>query len=161
MSDFLFEDFARELDSIEVRQPGAAYQKLPAGEHNVEVTKAQLKEYDEDVQIGLQGESVGGDFHGASTWVNLKIKFARSAMVEKIAKEQVKQIMVAAGIDGLKDVEDLVGATFGIKLEYYQDKYAQIKRVYKQVGNPTGKSEVAATADAPAPAESDNPFDRF
>ena len=60
MSEFIFDDFITEIDSLEVKAPGTAFEKLPAGEHNVEIQKAQVKEYDDDVKIGLLIASVGG-----------------------------------------------------------------------------------------------------
>lgn len=159
MSEFIFDDFITEIDSLEVKAPGAAFEKLPAGEHNVEIQKAQLKEYDDDVKIGLLIASVGGDYNGASCWVNLNIKKPSSPVAERIGREQFKKVMLACGFDTIKDVEDLVGGTFGVTLDYYQDKWAQLKRIHKSVPSPTTRSQVA-TSTAP-PVESSSPFDRF
>ena len=159
MSDFLFDEFVNELDSVEVKAPGSGFEKLPEGEFNVEITQAKISEYDEDVQISLMLVAVGGDYNGASTWVNLAVRKPSNAVVERIGKEQFKKIMLACGFDKIKDVESMIGGHFGIKLEYWKDKYAQLKRIYKSVSNPTTRSE--ANAAESASAESDNVFDRF
>lgn len=155
MSDFLFEDFASELDTIEVSAPSRSYEKLPAGEHNVEVTKAMIKDFDDDAQISLLLVSVGGDYDGASAWVNFPVRKPSHPKVEEIAKQQFKRVVMAAGLDKIKDVEDLVGATFGVTIEYYQDKYVRLNRVHTSVANPTKRSAASETE------ESDNVFDRF
>lgn len=155
MSDFLFDDFISELDNVEVSAPSTAYEKLPAGEHNVEIQKAMVKEYDDDVKISFLIASVGGDYDGASCWVNLNVKKPSSPVAERIGREQFKRVMLACGFDKIKDIEDMVGGTFGVTLDYYQDKYAQLKRIHKSVPSPTKRSA------EPVKAETGNPFDRF
>lgn len=159
MSDFLFDEFVSELDSVEVKAPGTGFEQLPEGEFNVEITQAKIKEYDDDVQISLLLVSVGGDYNGASTWVNIPVRKPSHEVVQRIGKEQFKKIMLACGFDKIKDVEDLVGGTFGIQLEYRNGKYASLKRIYKSVSKPTTRSDAAATTAESS--DSGSPFDRF
>ena len=159
MSDFLFDEFVSELDSVEVKTPGSGFEKLPEGEFNVEISKAKISEYDEDVQISLLLVAVGGDYNGASVWVNLAVRKPSNSTVERIGKEQFKKVMLACGFDKIKDVESMVGGSFGIELEYYKEKWPRLKRIYKSVSNPTTREQAAAAESAPA--DSGNVFDRF
>ena len=159
MSDFLFDEFVSELDSVEVKEPGSGFEKLPKGQFNVEISKAKISEYDEDVSISLMLVAVGGDYNGASVWVNLAVRKPSNSTVERISKEQFKKVMLACGFDKIKDVESMVGGSFGIELDYYQDKWPRLKRVYKSISNPTTREQ--ATAAELAPADSGNVFDRF
>lgn len=159
MSDFLFDEFVSELDSVEVKAPGAGFEKLPEGEFNVEISKAKVAEYDEDVQISLMLVAVGGDYNGASVWVNLPVRKPSHSTVERIGKEQFKKVMLACGFDKIKDVESMVGGNFGIALEYRNGKYASLKRIYKSVPKPTTRDQVAT--EESASADTGNVFDRF
>lgn len=162
MSDFLFEDLAAELKTMDVTEVRSSnsYEKLPAGDHNVEILKARWSDNDpEKAEIGLQIAAVGGDYNGASCWVNLVVKWDDKPKLVNWHRKMVKEIEVAAGINELAKIEDLVGATFGAKVEYRMDKYPQLKRIFKAVANPTTREAAAATTATPT--ESDNPFDRF
>ena len=156
MSDFIFDELNAEFEAMDdVQVYSQSGGTLPAGDFNVEVIKSRLSEDDDRTQLSFQVKAVGGDYDGASKWINFTLKGGKHSWMRERDVKFLKQIMLAAGMDQPKSADDYIGALFGLRLEE-RNGYTNLKRIFKDVPKPTTKDQVttpAATSETPA-----NPF---
>ena len=156
MSDFIFDELNAEfetMDDVQVySQTGGT---LPAGDFNVEVVKARIDEDDDRTRLSFHVTAVGGDYNGATKWLNFTLKGGKHSWMRDRDVKFLKQINVAAGLEKVVNEDSYIGALFGIRLEE-RNGYTNLKRIFKDVPKPTTKDQVATTEAKSEPAA--NPF---
>ena len=156
MSDFIFDELNAEFEAMnDVQVYSQTGGTLPAGDFNVEVIKSRLDEDDDRTRLSFQVKAVGGDYDGASKWLNFTLKGGKHSWMRERDVKFLKQIMLASGMKQPKCAEDYVGALFGLRLEE-RNGYTNLKRVFKDVPKPTTKEQAATATTASEPSA--NPF---
>lgn len=122
---------------------------LPAGQYDVEITKAEVKALKSGNGTGLQVEYtvIAPDAHARrKVFQNLNIQHS-NAQAEQIGQSQLSALCRAVGIGQLDDTDDLFQRTLriGVKVRPAQGEYGPSNDV-------TGYEPVGATPAAARPA---------
>lgn len=96
---------------------GGSFEPLPEGNYNATITQAELKDTNDKTgqYIKLRLDITGPSHQGRVIFSNLNIK-NQSAKAEEIGREQLGNIMRAAGLAKVTDTDQLIGANVNIKL---------------------------------------------
>jgi len=114
---------AFEIDETQVTGGGDnKYPPLPAGEYEVVVSNAEIRETSRGGQmIALRLEIQRGDNAGRWVFANLNV-VNQNATAQNIARRQLNELLTAIGKPGASDTDEMVGARLMIKLSFDKDK---------------------------------------
>ena len=108
-------------------KPAGQYSPIPSGEYMAIVKSAEVKDTKagDGQYIKTQMEVIGGEHDGRKFWANFNVKNKNPEAV-RIAMSDLKSMMLASGLPEdkcvIKDVGDLCGLTFGVKLKVEDDQ---------------------------------------
>jgi hypothetical protein len=136
-----------------------SYEPIPAGWYTVGITAAELKSTKAATgqYIAVRYDIIAPTHQGRVVFGNLNI-FNPNAEAEKIGRQQLGDLMAAAGIATLDDTDLLIGKQLQIKLKIRKsDQYGDSNDVdqYKSLGG--AMPMAAATAAAPKAAAKASP----
>jgi hypothetical protein len=148
---FLTESF----DIATLPESTSSFDPLPAGWYQATITSTDLKttKAGNGQYIKLRYDIVGPTHQGRVVFGNLNV-FNPNPKAEEIGREQLRALMLAAGLSKLQDTDELVGATVEIKLDIRNDpQYGASNEVkaFKAI-NAGGAPRPAPAAPATAPA---------
>jgi hypothetical protein len=134
-----------------------SYEPIPAGWYTVGITAAELKSTKAQTgqYIAVRYDIIAPTHQGRVVFGNLNI-FNPNAEAEKIGRQQLGELMAAAGIATLDDTDLLIGKQLQIKLKIRKsDQYGDSNDVdgYKSLGGAMpSMSSAAPSAEATAKA---------
>lgn len=134
-----------------------SYEPIPAGWYTVGITAAELKSTKAATgqYISVRYDIIAPSHQGRVVFGNLNI-FNPNAEAEKIGRQQLGELMAAAGIATLDDTDLLIGKQLQIKLKIRKsDQYGDSNDVdgYKSLGGAMpSMSSAAPSAEATAKA---------
>lgn len=143
---------------------GGAYDPLPSGWYNANITAAELKPTKDGSgqYIKVRYDITGPSHQGRVVFGNLNIKNS-STKAEEIGRQQLGEIMRAIGLARVVDTDQLIGGNLSIKLSVREatEQYAAQNEVkgYKAIeGSAPAFSAPASATAAPAATKSAPPW---
>lgn len=143
---------------------GASFDPLPAGWYMARITDAPLKstKSGDGSYVAVRYDIIGPSHEGRVVFGNLNIQNP-NPKAEEIGKDQLRQILRAAGLPPIEDSDELIGATLQIKLSIRSDaQYGDRNEVkgFKPIdgSKPPAPAAKAAPAAAPKAAGSTPPW---
>ncbi len=152
---FLTESF----DIATLPESTSGFDPLPAGWYQATITSTDLKttKAGNGQYIKLRYDIVGPTHQGRVVFGNLNV-FNPNPKAEEIGREQLRKLMLAAGLSKLQDTDELVGATVEIKLDIRNDpQYGSSNEVQGFKAINAGGAPRPAPAAAPATAPAGRP----
>ena len=133
-----------------------SYEPIPAGWYTVGITAAELKSTKSATgqYIAVRYDIIAPTHQGRVVFGSLNI-FNTNAEAEKIGRQQLGELMAAAGIATLDDTDLLIGKQLQIKLKIRKsDQYGDSNDVdgYKSLGGAMPSMSAAPSVEAPAKA---------
>ena len=133
-----------------------SYEPIPAGWYTVSITAAELKSTKAATgqYIAVRYDIIAPTHQGRVVFGNLNI-FNPNPEAEKIGRQQLGELMAAAGIATLDDTDLLIGKQLQIKLKIRKsDQYGDSNDVdgYKSLGGAMPSMSAAPSAETPAKA---------
>ena len=137
------------------------FDPLPAGWYQAAITSTDLKttKAGNGQYIKLRYDIIGPTHQGRVVFGNLNV-FNPNPKAEEIGREQLRALMLAAGLSKLQDTDELVGATVEIKLDVRNDPtYGASNEVkaFKAINGGSMPRPSTAPAAAPATAPAGRP----
>lgn len=125
---------------------GGDYSPIPAGDYDARIADAQICDTKSGTgqYIKLRLDIVAPSHEGRVLWANLNIKNA-SQKAEEIGRQQLGQVMRAINLPAIKDTDQLIGGTVGIKVGIRESEQYGAQNEVKAY-------RIAKTASAAAPA---------
>lgn len=134
------------------------FEPLPPAWYSATLTSAGLKDTKAGTgkYIALRFDVTGPTHQGRVVFGNLNI-FNPSAAAEKIGRQQLGELMAAAGIASLDDTDDLIGKQLQIKLVIQKTDRGDSNNIqsYKSLGG--AMPSMTAPKDAPAASAKASP----
>jgi hypothetical protein len=155
---FLTESF----DIATLPESTSGFDPLPAGWYQATIASTDLKttKAGNGQYIKLRYDIVGPTHQGRVVFGNLNV-FNPNPKAEEIGREQLRALMLAAGLSKLQDTDELVGATVQIKLAIRNDpQYGSSNEVQGFKALNGGSMPRPSTAPAAAPAAAQAPAGR-
>lgn len=130
------------------------YSPIPAGEYDARIANAEICDTKSGTgqYIKLRLDIVAPVHEGRVIWANLNIKNA-SQKAEEIGRQQLGQVMRAINLPAIKDTDQLIGGTVGIKVAIREsEQYGAQNEVkaYKAPKTASAAQPVPSMASAPA-----------
>lgn len=131
-----------------------SFEPLPAGWYNVTISGAELKatKAGNGEYIAVRYEVAGPTHAGRVVFGNLNIKNPNPT-AESIGRQQLGELMRAAGFAKVEDTDQLIGGQLQIKLDIRKsEQYGDSNDVkgFKSLASGSAMPTVAAAAQAPA-----------
>ncbi len=155
---FLSQSFA--VDELP-QGSGGNFEPLPAGWYQATITSAELKKTKAGTgeYIAIRYDILGPTHQGRVVFGNLNIANPNQK-AEEIGRQQLRELMVAIGLNSVSDTDQLIGGSLSIKLDIKSDEQYGDKnevRGFKAAGGGSAAPKVAAVpsfaaAHATAPA---------
>jgi hypothetical protein len=135
-----------------------SFEPLPAGWYNVTITGADLKQTKagNGEYIAVRYDVAGPTHAGRVVFGNLNIKNPNPT-AESIGRQQLGELMRAAGFAKVEDTDQLIGGQLQIKLDIRKsEQYGDSNDVkgFKSLASGSAMPTVVAAAAAAAPAAS-------
>jgi len=138
-----------------------SYEPLPAGWYNVTITGADLKQTKAGTgeYIAVRYDVAGPTHAGRVVFGNLNIKNPNPT-AESIGRQQLGELMRAAGFAKVEDTDQLIGGQLQIKLDIRKsEQYGDSNDVkgFKSPASGSAMPTVASAAQAPAASAKASP----
>lgn len=137
-------------DDLPASDNGGDFEPLPAGWYSAQITAAELRDNKQQTgqYIRLTYDIVGPTHQGRKVWGNINVSHSRSPKAEQIGRQQLGELMRAAGLAKVKDTDELLGASLQIKVKFVP------AGEYPAGNEVTGwKAEKGSVMPKPAPAQ--------
>jgi hypothetical protein len=139
-----------------------SFEPLPAGWYNVTITGADLKQTKAGTgeYIAVRYDVAGPTHTGRVVFGNLNIKNP-SPTAESIGRQQLGELMRAAGFAKVEDTDQLIGGQLQIKLDIRKsEQYGDSNDVkgFKSLASGSAMPTVAAAAAPAASAKASPPW---
>lgn len=149
---FLSQSFA--VDELP-QGSGGNFEPLPAGWYQATITSAELKKTKAGTgeYIAIRYDILGPTHQGRVVFGNLNIANPNQK-AEEIGRQQLRELMVAIGLNSVSDTDQLIGGNLSIKLDVKSDEQYGDKnevRGFKAVSG--GALPSVAPSAMPIPAQ--------